>query len=49
MARDGDSAEGRGVRRLFIPGRLADTVTLTGSDSHHLGYTLTVVDNKIFL
>ena len=28
------------MRRLFIPGRLADTVTLTGSDAHHLGYTL---------
>ncbi|MBQ9377326.1 MAG: 16S rRNA (uracil(1498)-N(3))-methyltransferase [Schwartzia sp.] len=28
------------MRRLFIPGRLTDTVTLTGSDAHHLGYTL---------
>ena len=28
------------MRRLFLPGRLADTVTLTGSDAHHLGYTL---------
>ncbi|MBQ8699046.1 MAG: 16S rRNA (uracil(1498)-N(3))-methyltransferase [Schwartzia sp.] len=28
------------MRRLFIPGRLADTVTLSGSDAHHLGYTL---------
>ena len=28
------------MRRLFIPGSLADTVTLTGSDAHHLGYTL---------
>jgi len=28
------------VRRLFLPGKLADTVTLTGSDAHHLGYTL---------
>lgn len=40
MARDGDPPEGRRVRRLFIPGRLADTVTLSGSDAHHLGYTL---------
>lgn len=40
MARDGDSPEGRSVRRLFIPGSLADTVTLTGNDAHHLGYTL---------
>ena len=40
MARDGDSTEGRGVRRLFIPGRLDETVTLSGSDAHHLGYTL---------
>ena len=40
MACDGHPTEGRGVRRLFIPGRLADTVTLTGSDAHHLGYTL---------
>ena len=40
MVRDGDPPEGRGVRRLFIPGRLADTVTLSGSDAHHLGYTL---------
>ena len=28
------------MRRLFIPGKLADTVTLSGSDAHHLGYTL---------
>ena len=28
------------MRRLFLPGKLADTVTLTGSDAHHLGYTL---------
>lgn len=28
------------MRRLFIPGQLADTVTLSGSDAHHLGYTL---------
>ena len=28
------------MKRLFIPGQLADTVTLTGSDAHHLGYTL---------
>jgi len=28
------------VRRLFIPEKLADTVTLSGSDAHHLGYTL---------
>ena len=28
------------MRRLFIPGRLADTVTLSGGDAHHLGYTL---------
>ena len=28
------------MRRLFIPGRLADKVTLSGSDAHHLGYTL---------
>ena len=28
------------MRRLFIPGRLAATVTLSGSDAHHLGYTL---------
>ncbi len=28
------------MRRLFIPGRLSDTVTLTGNDAHHLGYTL---------
>ena len=28
------------MKRMFIPGRLADTVTLTGSDAHHLGYTL---------
>lgn len=28
------------MRRLFIPGRLAETVTLAGSDAHHLGYTL---------
>ena len=40
MARDGDPPEERGVRRLFIPGKLADTVTLSGSDAHHLGYTL---------
>ena len=40
MACDGDPQEGRGVRRLFLPGKLADTVTLTGSDAHHLGYTL---------
>ena len=40
MARDGDSPEERSVRRLFIPGKLADTVTLSGSDAHHLGYTL---------
>ena len=40
MARDGDSPEERSVRRLFIPGSLANTVTLTGSDAHHLGYTL---------
>ena len=40
MARDGDSPEERSVRRLFIPGKLADTVTLSGNDAHHLGYTL---------
>lgn len=40
MARDGDPPEKRSVRRLFIPGSLADTVTLTGNDAHHLGYTL---------
>lgn len=40
MARDGDSPEKRSVRRLFIPGSLADTVTLNGNDAHHLGYTL---------
>ena len=40
MARDGDPLEKRSVRRLFIPGSLADTVTLTGNDAHHLGYTL---------
>ncbi len=28
------------MRRLFLPERLADTVTLSGSDAHHLGYTL---------
>ena len=28
------------MRRLFIPGKLADTVTLSGGDAHHLGYTL---------
>ena len=28
------------MRRLFIPGKLADTVTLSGNDAHHLGYTL---------
>ncbi len=28
------------MRRLFLPGRLADMVTLSGSDAHHLGYTL---------
>ena len=40
MACDGDPQEVRSVRRLFLPGKLADTVTLTGSDAHHLGYTL---------
>ncbi len=28
------------MRRLFISGKLADTVTLNGSDAHHVGYTL---------
>ena len=28
------------MRRLFLPGELSDTVTLTGSDAHHVGYTL---------
>ncbi len=28
------------MRRLFLPGRLRETVTLTGTDAHHLGYTL---------
>ena len=28
------------MRRLFMPGKLADTVTLSGNDAHHLGYTL---------
>ena len=40
MARDGDSPEEQSVRRLFIPGKLADMVTLSGNDAHHLGYTL---------
>lgn len=28
------------MRRLFIPGLLSETVTLTGGDARHLGYTL---------
>ena len=49
MARDGDPTEGRGVRRLFIPGKLADTVTLSGSDAHHLGYTLRARVNERYV
>lgn len=28
------------MRRLFLPGPILDTVRLTGSDAHHVGYTL---------
>ncbi len=28
------------MRRLFIAGRLADTVTITGADAHHLGHVM---------
>lgn len=28
------------MRRLFLPGALQETVVLTGSDAHHVGYTL---------
>ena len=28
------------MRRLFLPGPILDTVCLTGSDAHHVGYTL---------
>ena len=28
------------MRRFFLPGTLEETVTLTGADAHHLGFTL---------
>ncbi|MBQ7515523.1 MAG: 16S rRNA (uracil(1498)-N(3))-methyltransferase [Schwartzia sp.] len=28
------------MRRFFLPGELRETVTLTGADAHHLGFTL---------
>ena len=37
------------MRRLFIPGKLADTVTLSGSDAHHLGYTLRARVNERYV
>ncbi|MBO6236111.1 MAG: 16S rRNA (uracil(1498)-N(3))-methyltransferase [Schwartzia sp.] len=37
------------MRRLFIPGKLADTVTLSGNDAHHLGYTLRARVNERYV
>ncbi len=39
----GGAGTGKGagrLRRFFLPGELAETVTLTGDDAHHLGFTL---------